>query len=56
MKDMLKSKNKRGIVWSEIAWWVIGLIVLALVIIALFIMQKRGLDLLERLKELLRFR
>ncbi|UZE93801.1 MAG: hypothetical protein IB618_03475 [Candidatus Pacearchaeota archaeon] len=48
-------KNKRGLVWSEINWWVIGLVVLALVIIFIFVLQKRGVNILEELKAFLRF-
>jgi len=48
-------KSKRGLVWSEIAWWIIGLVMLALVIIAIVILQKRGLNLLEQIKTFLRF-
>ena len=48
-------KNKKGLVWSEIAWWVIGLVVLALVIIFIFILNKQGLTLLEKIKNFLRF-
>ncbi len=48
-------KNKKGLVWSEISWWVMGLVVLALVIILIIILQKRGLDILEQIKTFLRF-
>lgn len=48
-------KNKKGLVWSEIAWWIIGLVVLALVIIFIFILNKQGLTLLEKIKNFLRF-
>jgi len=52
---MIMRNNKKGLIWSEIPWWVIGLLVLALVIIAIFVLQKRGLDLLEQIKNFLRF-
>ena len=49
-------KDKRGLVWSEIAWWIIGLVLLALVIIAIVILQKKGMNLLDQIKTFLRFR
>ncbi len=48
-------KDKRGLVWNEIAWWILGLIILALVIILIVILQKRGITLLVQLKNFLRF-
>ena len=48
-------KDKRGLVWNEIAWWILGLIILALVIILIVILQKRGITLLAQLKNFLRF-
>ncbi len=47
--------KKRGLIASEITWWVIGLIVLALVIILIFTLQKRGVNILEEIKNILRF-
>lgn len=48
--------HKRGIVWSEIARWVIGLALLALVAIAYILLRARGIDILEEIKNLLRGR
>ena len=55
MWHKINKKDKKGLVWSEIAWWVIGLGVLALVIILLFFIQKRGINLLEEIKNFFRF-
>lgn len=52
---MRLKRGKKGIVWSEIAWWVIGLAVLAIVIVAVMIMRGRGTDLIEQIKNIFRF-
>ena len=48
-------RNKKAIVWSELAWWIIGLIVLVLIIFVLWAMSKQGAIELEWLKALMRF-
>jgi UPF0716 family protein affecting phage T7 exclusion len=48
-------KTKRGLVWNEIVWWVIGLIVLVLVIAGIILLNKSGTNLLDRIKDMLRF-
>lgn len=48
-------KSKRGLVWNEISWWVIGLAVLAIVIIFLFVLGKGGFALIDKITEFLRF-
>lgn len=48
-------KNKRGLVWSEIVWWIIGLLVLGLVIGGIILLNRQGINLLDKIKELLRF-
>ncbi len=51
MRKKSGGKDKRGLVWSEIAWWVIGLLVLGFVIFLLIILQKQGINLLEKIKD-----
>ena len=48
-------KSKRGIVWSEITWWIIALTILALVTIAIILSKQRGLSMIEEIKEMFRF-
>jgi hypothetical protein len=48
-------KSKRGIVWSEITWWIIGLTALALITIAIILSKQRGIALIEEIKEMFRF-
>lgn len=48
-------RGKRGLVWSEISWWVIALVVLALVVIALILLHTKGVKLIEEIKNFLRF-
>ena len=47
--------NKKGFIWSEIAWWVIGLVVFALVAIFILLISKQGQALIEKIKEFLSF-
>lgn len=50
-------KNKKGdLVWREVVLWVIALAVLALVTIGIFLFKDKGINLLDSLKNLLRFR
>ncbi len=51
----MKKSNKKGVVWSEISWWVIGLILLALVTIAIILLHKQGLIQIEKIINFLRF-
>lgn len=53
MRDMIN--NKRGLIWSEIAWWVIGLVILALVTVFLLLISKQGQALIEKIREFLMF-
>ena len=56
IRKLRDKKNKEAIVSSEIAGWVIALLVLAFFIIFIIATQKEGLNLLEKLKDILRFR
>lgn len=47
--------NKKGLVWREVALWVIALIVLAVAIMGIFIFKEKGFNVLEKLREFLRF-
>jgi len=47
--------NKRGVVWNEIVWWIVGIVLLAIIIIAIVYFKNSGINLGDKLKELLRF-
>jgi len=47
--------DKRGLVWSEIAWWIIGLAVLVLIIVLILIFKGSGSDLLDKISNIFRF-
>jgi hypothetical protein len=50
-----RKRGEKGIVWSEITWWIIGLAVLALITIALFLAKAKGISLIEQLNSFIRF-
>ncbi len=47
--------KKKGIVFSELSWWIIALVILVIVILGLMLMKKSGIGLIDGLKNLLRF-
>jgi len=47
--------RKKALVWSEVAWWIIALAVIALVSVLFVLLKQKGINLLEKIKELLRF-
>lgn len=47
-------KNKLGIE-REVIGWIIALLVLAFIIFAIVVLQKSGINLIDKLKEFLRF-
>ncbi len=51
----MKRVDKRGLVWSEIAWWIIGLAVLVLIIVLILIFKGAGTSLLDKVSDLFRF-
>ncbi|MEM4703133.1 MAG: hypothetical protein QXP53_01475 [Candidatus Pacearchaeota archaeon] len=48
-------KIKKAMVPRELGWWIIALVVLVLVILGLMLMQKKGINVIDQLKNLLRF-
>ena len=51
----MRMRFKKGMVWNEIGWWIIGLAVLAMVVVAIILAKNRGISLLEELKNMMRF-
>ena len=47
--------KKKGIVFNEITWWIIALVILVIVVLGLMLMHKSGMNLIDTLKNLLRF-
>lgn len=48
-------KNKRGVVWNEIVWWIIAIVLLAMIIIGIIYLKNSGINLGDKIKEILRF-
>jgi len=55
MKSFAPFKNKKGIEFSEVGLWIIALVALAIIVWGLIMMKEKGINILESLKELLRF-
>ena len=55
MKSFAPLKNKKGIEFSEVGLWIIALVALAIIVWGLIMMKEKGINILESLKELLRF-
>lgn len=54
-KAVNKAMNKKGIVWHEVALWIIALAVLAVVVAGVFLLKGKGISLIDKIKDLLRF-
>jgi len=48
-------KNKRGIVSDYLPWILIAVAILVILTIAVFILKDKGIGMIDKLKELLRF-
>lgn len=49
-------KSKRGIVTEYLPWLLIGLAVLTILMLTLFFLKQEGTSLIDKIKDLLRFR
>jgi len=49
-------KNKRGIEMEMIGWWIIALAVLVLLVIGIIYLRSKGLNIIDYVKNLFRFR
>ena len=47
--------NKRGLVWSEIVWWIIGVAVLVLIVVLILIFKSSGSSLIDKIADFFRF-
>jgi len=50
-----KNKNKKGFTWSQLGYWLLALIVLVFIVYALFLMKEKGVNLVDKIKDVLRF-
>jgi UPF0716 family protein affecting phage T7 exclusion len=51
----MKKNKKAAMVQNELGWWIIAIVVLVLVIIGLSIMHAKGINVIDQLKNILRF-
>ena len=51
----INKKNKKGIEIQEVGLWVLALVALALIIAGIILMRGKGINILDQIKELLRF-
>jgi hypothetical protein len=52
---MKRGINKKGVIWSEIVWWIVGLAVLCLIIVLILIFKGSGSNLLDKISDIFRF-
>lgn len=49
-------RNKKALIWNEVAMWVIAIVILVIVIAGIFLLKTKGINLIDKLGEILRFR
>ncbi len=47
--------DKKGIEFEMIGWWVVALAVLAIMLVGFFILKDKGINVLEYVRNILRF-
>ncbi len=55
LKSTIFRGDKKAFIWGEVALWIIALIVLVIVIIGIFMLKTKGINLIDKLAEILRF-
>jgi len=53
---MKKIKKKGDIELDTLAWWIIAVVVLVIIVVAYLILSGKGAGILEKIKNLFRFR
>jgi len=53
--NIKKKGNKKGLIPSEIAWWIIALLVLAFIAASIYLSRKEGVSLIDTIINFLRF-
>ncbi len=48
--------NKKGIVPDYLTWIIIAVLVLSVLMISIYLMQERGVSLIDRIKDLIRMK
>lgn len=51
-----KKKSKRGIVSEALPWILISIAVLAILMVAIFVMKDKGIAIIDRIKDVFKFR
>jgi len=54
-KEYKKMHKKAAIEIHEVGLWIIAIAVLAIVILGIFLLKEKGINLIEKIRELLRF-
>ena len=49
-------KNRKGMEMEMLAWWIAAILVLVVMLVGYFILKAKGIDAIEYLKNLFRFR
>jgi len=55
MKRLNYFKNKKAIVSNYLIWLLIGMAILAIVMITMFMLKGKGISIIDKIKNLLRF-
>ena len=55
-KSLRKSLNKRGITTDYLIWILIGLAILVILVITIAVLKGEGMSLIDKIKNLFRFR
>jgi len=53
---MKKKGNKKGIITEYLPWLLISLAVLAIVMITIFFLKQEGISLIDKIKEIFKFK
>lgn len=53
---MFKQGDKKGIITEYLPWLLISLAVLAIVMITIFLLRQEGISLIDKIKDLFRFK
>ena len=53
--ELLKKRGKKGIVSEYLPWLLIAVAVLAILVLTIFILKGKGINLIDKIKDLFRF-
>jgi hypothetical protein len=53
---MEKRRGKKGAIWwDNLGWAIIALVILVIIILGVYLLNRQGIDLIQKLKDILRF-